>query len=429
MDLDYSIKEHIHFSFIHAFFRHAERGGLPAGRRLSSTGSTLPSPSKILKVILPHVGYIFIAGSDLTLSCVQKVSGKGVYVWTHISTGNQYVGSSKNMKTRIRSYFSTSYHNGQLNRKGSGTLAISRVMLKYPNLQEWILEIYPTDDYLLLEQFCLDTFVCAFNIRRSATTGPYVPNTSPINVGPTNPQYGLTGTDSSHWGGLHSTEQRMNWSHERSGQYYIYDINTCLQIAGPICGLSGVANYLNMGARSVSDAFNLCKVVADKFIISDGLLNSAEVAARLALINKLKGGWSNEPLYVYNEKGTVLLSKFDSVKDYVSQYAPLLVSLRRLIILSLTYEGFLFKLEPILNADNTLNNVPSFVGVPKTKRVTRPIYGLNEETGEHKTWPSVRACLADLENNRNFNQNSLLLRIKHKQAYKGYLVAYESFDE
>lgn len=81
----------------------------------------------------------------------------------------------------------------------------------------------------------------------------------------------------------------MNWSHERSGQYYIYDINTCLQIAGPICGLSGVANYLNMGARSVSDAFNLCKVVADKFIISDGLLNSAEVAARLALINKLKG--------------------------------------------------------------------------------------------------------------------------------------------
>jgi 2-iminoacetate synthase ThiH len=67
--------------------------------------------------------------------------------------------------------------------------------------------------------------------------------------------------------------------------------------------------------------------------------------------------------------------------------------------------------------------VPSFVGIPKTKRVTRAIYGLNEETGEHKTWPSVRACLADLENYRNFNQNSLLLRIKHKQAYKGYLVA------
>lgn len=133
----------------------------------------------------------------------------------------------------------------------------------------------------------------------------------------------------------------------------------------------------------------LSKVVADKFIISDGLLNSAEVAARLALINKLKGRWSNEPLYVYNEKGTVLLSKFDSVKDYVSQYAPLLVSLRRLIILSLTYEGFLFKLEPILNADNTLNNVPSFVGVPKTKRVTRPIYGLNEET----LWVNIKLDL------------------------------------
>lgn len=134
MDLDYSIKEHIHFSFIHAFFcraqpkiyifsgEPAERGGFPAGRRLSSTGSTLPSPSKMFKIVLPHVGQTFgLAGSDLTLSCVQKLSGKGVYVWTHISTGNQYVGSSKNMKTRIRSYFSTSYHNGQLNRKGSGT--------------------------------------------------------------------------------------------------------------------------------------------------------------------------------------------------------------------------------------------------------------------------------------------------------------------
>ncbi len=93
----------------------------------------------------------------------------------------------------------------------------------------------------------------------------------------------------------------MNWSRERSRQYYIYDINTWLKIAGPISGLSGVANYLNMSVRSVSDAFNLCKVVADNFIISppagghrrgacgDGLLNSAEVAARLALMNKLMG--------------------------------------------------------------------------------------------------------------------------------------------
>jgi hypothetical protein len=60
----------------------------------------------------------------------------------------------------------------------------------------------------------------------------------------------------------------MNWSRERSRQYYIYDINTWLKIAGPISGLSGVANYLNMSVRSVSDAFNLCKVVADNFIIS-----------------------------------------------------------------------------------------------------------------------------------------------------------------
>jgi hypothetical protein len=36
--------------------------------------------------------------------------------------------------------------------------------------------------------------------------------------------------------------------------------------------------------------------------------------------------------------------------------------------------------------------------------------------------------LAEIENNRNFNQNTLLLRIKHKQSYKGYLISYEPFD-
>lgn len=157
----------------------------------------------------------------------------------------------------LRSYFKPSYHNGQLKRKEPGTLAISRAMLKYPNLQqEWILEIYPTNDYLLLEQFCLDTFVCALNVRRSATTGPYVPNTSPINVGTTNPQYGLSGTDAAHWGGLHTIEQRIRWSRERSRQYYIYDIQTCQLLSGPLIGLSGVAHYLNMSERPVSDAFN-----------------------------------------------------------------------------------------------------------------------------------------------------------------------------
>lgn len=257
----------------------------------------------------------------------------------------------------------------------------------------------------------------------------YEPNTSPINVGTKNPQYGLSGTYAAHWGGLHTTEQRIRWSRERSRQYYIYDIQTCQLVSGPLIGLYGVAHYLNMSVRPVSDAFNLCKVVAKKYIVTDGLLNSGEITARLTLINKLGGRWSSEfSLYVYNEKGTVLLAKFDRVKDYVSQYAPLLVTLRRLIILSLAYEGFLFKLEPILDADNSLNNVPSFVGIPKGKRVTRPLYGLNVETGEHKIWPSVRACLAEVESNRNFNQNTLLLRIKHKESYKGYLVSYEPFD-
>lgn len=143
---------------------------------------------------------------------------------------------------------------------------------------------------MLLEQFCLDTFACALNIRRSATSGPYVPNTSPINVGTTNPQYGLSGTDAAHWGGLHTAEQRTRWSRARSRQYYIYDIQTCQQVAGPLLGLSEVAQHLNMSVRLVSDAFNLCKVLpAKKYIVTEGLLNPGEITARLTLMNKLGG--------------------------------------------------------------------------------------------------------------------------------------------
>jgi len=81
------------------------------------------------------VGYICIAGSNLSQSYLKSLplAIQGVYVWTHISTGNQYVGSSKNIRLRIASYFKSSYHNGQLNRKGLGTLAVSRAFLKYPS--------------------------------------------------------------------------------------------------------------------------------------------------------------------------------------------------------------------------------------------------------------------------------------------------------
>jgi len=89
-------------------------------------------------IVLPHVGYICIAGSNLSQSYLKSLplAIQGVYVWTHISTGNQYVGSSKNIRLRIASYFKSSYHNGQLNRKGLGTLAVSRAFLKYPSFKE-----------------------------------------------------------------------------------------------------------------------------------------------------------------------------------------------------------------------------------------------------------------------------------------------------
>lgn len=79
IDLKYVVKEHIY-----ALLRHAVKISLPAGRRLSSSGTTPTPPNKILraKIVLPYVGYICIAGSNLNLSYVKSVLlvVKGVYV-------------------------------------------------------------------------------------------------------------------------------------------------------------------------------------------------------------------------------------------------------------------------------------------------------------------------------------------------------------
>ena len=74
IDLEYVVKEQIYALF--NLFRHAVIISLPAGRRQSSSGATPTSPNKILraKIVLPHVGYICIAGSNLSLSYTKSLS-------------------------------------------------------------------------------------------------------------------------------------------------------------------------------------------------------------------------------------------------------------------------------------------------------------------------------------------------------------------
>lgn len=168
---------------------------------ITSIANTLEVKVYNDQILLAHVGHIHFEKENLNKHSIkskleefQQATKEGVYVWTQVKSNNQYVGSSKNLMTRTSIYLSSAYHKGQLNRKDKGTVAISRAMLKYPDFsKDWTLDIYSCVDYLLLENFCLSNFSCIYNIRRTATPGPYTPNHKPNKVGVKNPQFGMLG--------------------------------------------------------------------------------------------------------------------------------------------------------------------------------------------------------------------------------------------
>ena len=51
----------------------------------------------------------------------------GIYLWTHLETGKQYVGSSINLKDRLRNYYSTSF----LKRVQNKNMIITKALLKH----------------------------------------------------------------------------------------------------------------------------------------------------------------------------------------------------------------------------------------------------------------------------------------------------------
>lgn len=152
-----------------------------------------------------------LASKDIVIS--DSKNKRGVYLWTNLKNGKQYIGSSKNLGVRLNDYYQPSYLAAQRLR-GS---AISRALLEYghANFSVSIVSLGPTDptlvstvlikpDFIVLEQFYLDTAVLAYNINRVATPSAYKPSTEPINVGSDNPSYGLIGQKALAWGNTHS---------------------------------------------------------------------------------------------------------------------------------------------------------------------------------------------------------------------------------
>lgn len=214
-----------------------------------------------------------------------------------------------------------------------------------------------------------------------------------------------------HWDLKHSDIQKEKWKLSRSSIYFIYDISNKQLVAENLIGSIGVTEFFGytgflfnerstVTKRQVSAAFNTGSVIYEKFIISNKMLNIEELDSRLNLMAKLSGKtWTLNPLYVYDEKGEILLKKFETVNEYLAQFGPLLVTLKKLILYSQSYKGFLFKVEPIYVADKASTVGPAhntsdsrsnnnFVGLPKTKLRSRStIYGFNPDTKEYRNWP------------------------------------------
>lgn len=131
------------------------------------------------------------------------IGKRGIYLFTHLINGNQYVGSSKDISNRLGEYYRNSYLSFQETR-GS---VISKAFLKYGHdkFSVQVLELGDTppmqevsmnSDYILMEQHYLDNYNLVYNKNRFASPAAYIASPKgPINVGTENPQYGLSGPE------------------------------------------------------------------------------------------------------------------------------------------------------------------------------------------------------------------------------------------
>jgi len=90
----------------------------------------------------------------------------GIYRWTNLLNGNSYIGSSKNIRNRLYSYYSKS----TLNKSKS---LIYKAILKYKHnkFSLEILEYCSPENRFTREQFYLDNYKHEYNTRQIIRKG------------------------------------------------------------------------------------------------------------------------------------------------------------------------------------------------------------------------------------------------------------------
>jgi len=298
---------------------------------------------------------------------------RGVYLWTNLVTGKQYIGSSKNLGNRLAEYFRPSYLKIQASR-GS---AISRALLAYghDNFSLSIQSLGPTDsgqvfspanlpDFVVLEQAYLSSHVLAYNVNRVASPAAYSPSTSPINVGSDNPSYGLFGLNALAWNNTHSDALKAFWSKVR-GKYHFFVYSS---------GTLELVQHFTSGSR-LSAFFGMSK----RF--------GTDIAKKLQA--------SNLPALRY---GDFIISLVELTAEQLADLLP---------------------------------NMPvKDIVVPRPVSPTgKVIYGYNPETNTYQTWTSLEKCTHELTGAHFTNKSTVNKRVDKGILYYGYYLQTKPFKE
>ena len=224
--------------------------------------------------------------------------------------GKQYVGSSiVSLSGRVSDYFRPAYIRAQLAR---GNSAICGAILKY-GISNFSLEVYTCPDPLVQEQYYLDNYELAYNIRRVATSPAPVPGLQPDMTGSNNSQFGKMGPDSGNWGNAHHGEQKTNWSLTRSVVYYLYSMET-MEFHITCIGRIQIAEFFDIHINTAGRAVKA--KVYNGYIISTTLLTPAEI---LSMKESLIVGVNSriaKPIFIYNADQTTLLHRCNTVSMF-----------------------------------------------------------------------------------------------------------------
>lgn len=367
------------------------------------------------------------------------VKKRGVYLWTNRMNGQQYIGSAMNLSSRLSDYFTNSYLKYQSTRGSVISAAILKHGLSEFSLQIMELGASPTrdtisvnSDFILLEQYYLDTYILMYNVRRIAL-GP-APVLNPNynhNKGDTNTQLGKKGSEAAAWNHYHSPEQKALWSYTRSTRVFVYDFST-LTFSCIVYGYERLANLLGVHINTARRVVKSGGVYANKYILSLSELNKENLETIKK--NVKPKSTAIKVVHVYNKDKSVLLKTFPSVNAFMLFSKQSGSNTKLLCTTDILWLGeYFLSYDLITSTDNSLiNSVPGaalcateFKPMLKNRTTGIPVYTYSADGKTFiKCYSSLRECVKALDGNRNTNTSSLELRIVHKELYNGLRVSY-----